>query len=324
MRRKISKIKFLIRRYLIDIYSILFTNKNDKRIAIVSCSKWKNKVLEDIKLKYYLAKAHIKSDIVAWEEEIDYTKYDAIIIRSVWGFEIKSFKKWLNDVNKKVKIINIYDLIDNTFSKKNQFDILDKYNVAHIPTKNVTSDRNVAKNIKTIWDTHYPSYDKIVVKPDISESGNNTFILSKKENIKNNITLDELSNKFSNQRLLLLVQPYIKEVNDGEISVILFNKKISHAILRFSGVFTKTKSCSEILIDNLPTEILEITDRIININEFKGFTYIRLDFIKHDKDYLILEVELIDPFLFLSSINNKKEQANAYKLFAEEIKKELT
>lgn len=323
MRRKFSKIKLILRIYLINIYCMLFTNSKDKRVAIVSCSKWKNKVLEDIKLKYYLAKNHVKADIIAWDEDNNYTKYDAIIIRSVWGFEIESFKNWLKEINKNVKIINKYDLINNTFSKKNQFDILDKYNVAHIPTKSIISDKNVAKNVKMIWDTYFSSCDKIVVKPDISESGNNTFILSKKESGKNSITLNEVDTKFSHQNILLLVQPYIKEVNNGEISVILFNKKITHAILRYSGVFTKTKSCSEILLDDLPKEILKITDKIININEFKGFTYLRLDFIKNDKDYLVLEVELIDPFLFLSSINSKKKQANTYKLFANEIKKEL-
>lgn len=323
MRRKISKIKFLIRRYLIDIYSILFTNKNDKRVAIVSCYKWKNKSLEDIKLKYYLAKIHIKADIVAWEEEMDYTKYDAIIIRSVWGFEIESFKKWLNDVNKKVKIINRYDLINNTFSKKNQYDILDKYNIMHVPTETIKSDKNISKNVKKIWETHYSKCDKIVVKPDISESGHNTYILSKKEDMKNRVSLDELSNKFSNQDILLLIQPFIEEVNEGEISVILFNKKLTHAIVRYSGIFTKNRSSIELNINDIPKEILKMTDQIINLEEFSEFTYIRLDFVKRNKEYLVLEIELIDPFLFLNSIQNKKKRADTYKLFSNEIKKRL-
>lgn len=322
MRGKISKFKFILRKYLINIYTMIFTSNKNKRVAIVSCNKWKNKVLEDVKLKYYLAKAHVKADIVSWEENIDYTKYDAIIIRSVWGFEIESFKKWLKSVNKQVKIINKYDLINNTFSKKNQFDILDKYNVLHIPTKTLKSDMNIIKNVNKIWDAHYSNSDKIVVKPDISESGNNTFILAKEENIKNRITLDELSKKFANQDVLL-IQPFIPEVNNGEISVILFNKKVSHAILRYSGVFTVKRFCSEILVNDLPKEILEITNKIINIKEFEGFTYIRLDFIKKDNDYLVLEVELIDPFLFLNSIIDKKKQKDVYKLFVNEIKNEL-
>lgn len=323
MRRKISKIKFLIRRYLIEIYSILFTNKKDKRVAIVSCYKWKNKSLEDIKLKYYLAKIHIKADIVAWEEEINYTKYDAIIIRSVWGFEIESFKKWLNDVNKKVKIINRYDLINNTFSKKNQYDILDKYNIMHVPTETIKSDKNISKSVKKIWDTNYSNCDKIVVKPDISESGHNTYILSKKEDMKNRVSLDELSNKFSNQEILLLIQPFIEEVNEGEISAILFNKKLTHAIVRYSGIFTKNRSSIELDISDIPKEILKMTDQIINLEEFSEFTYIRLDFVKRNKEYLVLEIELIDPFLFLNSIQNKKKRADTYKLFSNEIKKRL-
>lgn len=323
MRRILSKIKFNLRILLINIYIMIFTNNKNKKVAIVSCNKWKNKVLEDIKLKYYLAKNHVKADIISWEEKNNYTKYDAIIIRSVWGFEIKSFKNWLNIVNKKVKIINSYVLINNTFSKKKQFDILDKYHILHIPTKNIKSDKNISKNIKKIWDTYYSLYDKIVIKLDISESGNNTFVLSKGKKTKNSITFDELTDKFSKQNILLLIEPFIEEVNKGEISVILFNKNVSHAIIRYSGIFTKNKSCIEIAIKDLPQEILEITNKIINLKEFKDFTYLRLDFIKHENKYLVLEIELIDPFLFLNSIKDKKRQKEVYQLFVSEIKKNL-
>ena len=49
---------------------MLFTNSKNKRVALVTCNKWKNKVSEDIRLRYYLAKIHVKADIIAWEEKI--------------------------------------------------------------------------------------------------------------------------------------------------------------------------------------------------------------------------------------------------------------
>lgn len=318
MRRKISKIKLILMKYLVDIYCLLFTNNKNKRVAIISCYEWKNKVLEDINLKYYLAKIHIKADIVAWEEKVDYTKYDAIIIKSVWGFEVESFNKWLKETNEIVQVINPYHLINRTFSKKNQFEILDKYSISHIPTQHVKSDKNVSKNIKKIWDTYYSDCNKLVIKPDISESGENTFILTKKENMKNSITFDELAEKFSNQDITLLIQPYIEEVKNGEFSVILFNKKISHAIIRYPGIFTNTCSCTEMA--DIPKDILDMTDKIINLEEFKGFTYIRLDFIKKENKYLVLEIELIDPLFFINYIKNKKKRADIFKLFSTEIK----
>lgn len=323
MRRKMSKIKFILRRWLINIYCLLFSNHKDKRVAIITCNKWKNKVLEDLKLKYHLAKIHIKVDIIAWEEKLDYSKYDALIIRSIWGFEIESFRKWLKEAQKQVKIINQYELIESTFSKENQYKTLDKYNILHVPTHSIKSDKNIKKNIKEIWDKYYSDYNKIVIKPDISESGHNTYILTKKENMKNSITYDELSTIFSNQNITLLIEPYIEEVKNGEISVILFNKKISHAIIRYSGIFTENRSCTEIDINTLPNDILKITDKIINLAEFQGYTFLRLDFIKNDNKYLILEIELIDPVLFLNTINDKKRQKEAYQLFVSEIKKIL-
>lgn len=323
MRRKIGKLKLILIRYLVDIYCKFFANDNRNKVALVSCYKWKNKVLEDIKLKYYLSKIHIKADIIAWEEKIDYTRYDAIIIRSVWGFEYEDFRKWLKNVSKKVKIINRYDLINNNFSKNNQFEILDKYDIPHIPTKCIKNSNDIMQNIQNIWDLNYHDYDKLVVKPDISESGENTFILTELINIQKSIKPEELKFKFPNQNMSLLIQPYIEEIQNGEFSIILFNKKISHAVIRYPGVFTSSYSITEIEFNDIPSEIIQITKKIINLDEFNGFAYIRLDFIKKDKNYLILEIELIDPLLFINSIKSKKKQIRAYEMFSNEIKHQL-
>lgn len=307
MRRTLRKIKFFLIKTFINIYALVFSKKFKKSVAIISCDLWKNKILEDIKLKYYLNKNNIKAEIVSWEKEFEYSKYDAIVIRSVWGFDYDKFQDWLSKINKKVKVINSYELITGNFSKQEQFNLLDKYSIEHIETNYLKSNKQLKQNVKKIWKEFYSKYDKIVIKPAISESGNNTFILSNEENNKKCIKLDELNNKYRDNDITLMLQPFIEEIKDGEISVISFNKKISHAVVRHPGVFDNCYKVSELDLELLPKDIKSSVNKIINLDEYKDYTYMRIDFVKSKDKYLVLEVELIDPILFINNLKNKKE-----------------
>ena len=56
-----------------------------KKIAIVSCNKWQNKIEEDKLLQNTLIQRGYKVDIISWEDpDINYDIYAALILRSVW------------------------------------------------------------------------------------------------------------------------------------------------------------------------------------------------------------------------------------------------
>ena len=151
MRRIFRKVKFLLIKCSIYVASFFLTIFYKERVAIVSCDEYKGKILEDIRLKYYLSKGHIKADIISWQSEKNIKKYSKVIIRSIWGFDNNQFEVWLDTLEElNVKIINTKDIILNNFSKKDQFDILDKYNIKHIETNYVYNDENVNKNLSSI------------------------------------------------------------------------------------------------------------------------------------------------------------------------------
>ena len=67
-------------------------------VGIVSNDKYINKIQEDLALKKALEEDGCISEIISWEnEQIDYSKYDCLVLRSVWGYHNKyrEFKKWL-------------------------------------------------------------------------------------------------------------------------------------------------------------------------------------------------------------------------------------
>src|SRR5574344_2334313 len=108
------------------------------KIGIVSNNEFLNKITEDINIKRHLNLIDVDAEILAWEDtNIDYSKFDALILRSVWGYQNNyiEFKKWLCKLqDEKIIIFNDVNMIKNNIRKDLQFKLLDKYEIPHIKT----------------------------------------------------------------------------------------------------------------------------------------------------------------------------------------------
>ena len=320
MKNKLRKLLFLSKRFGNKLYIKFNKNKFDKRIAIVSCDKWVGKVKEDELLKFELNKLYVDVDIVSWQDKsIDYSKYDAVIIRSLWGYQdyIEEFMIYLDLLKKnKVKVFNDVDILKDNLNKYEQFKILDKYEIPHIDTFFLKKDElyKIAKIGK--------NYSDLVVKPIISGSGNNTFIIS--EDIKkNNISIDDVENKFKNVlndiNNYLMVQPFVKEIDNGEISVILIANDVSHVVVRNTSIFNDKGSIMVLGLDFMDKRMKSIVDSCSKIKEYKDALYMRIDLVKIADDYKVMELELVEPQLFMGFRKTKKQLENFAKVIREKI-----
>lgn len=291
LRRKIYKLRIKL-LYLSNNIKYLFTR--GKKVNIVSSSKYKNKIKEDLILQKYLLKDGYNTKIISFED--DYQESDLNIIRSVWGYhhDVERFLKFINNN----KTINNKDLIINNIDKKKQYQIL-KVNDIN------TIDTIFLDNIKE----YKYNGEKIVIKPVISASGDNTFIINNVNDLEN---VKNLNN--------IMIQPFIDGVNDGEVSVIVIDKKIKYGIKRFPGVFTKYKKEEYISINDLIKDIINTVNNIILIKEYKEAVFMRIDFIFDNNCYKVMEVELVDPNLFIETINDSKLKDEVYKSFVKAIK----
>ena len=320
MKSGIRQLLFLIIRNANRVFVKLNSKKFDKRIAIVSCDKWIGKVREDELLKFELNKLLVDVDIVSWQDKnVDYSKYDAVVIRSLWGYQdyINDFIEYLDRLKKeKVRVFNSVDILKANLNKYEQFKTLDKYEIPHIETfflKNSELDKLSKIN---------KEHKDLVVKPIISGSGNNTFIIS--DTIKkNNIQVTEVKDKFQNVlndiNNYLMVQPFVKEIENGEISVILIDNKISHIVVRNTSIFNDKGSISVVGLDTMDDNMRSIVERCTEIKEYKEALYMRVDLVKVNDYYKVMELELVEPQLFLGYRKTKKELNN----FAIEIKKKI-
>ena len=291
LRRKIYKLRIKL-LYLSNNIKYLFAR--GKTINIVSSNKYKNKIKEDLILQKYLLKEGYHTKIISFED--NYQGNDLNIIRSVWGYHhnVERFLKFINNN----KTINNKDIIINNIDKKKQYQILKVNDINTIDTIFLDNIKEYKYNGK-----------KIVIKPVISASGDNTFIINNVNDLEN---VKNLNN--------IMIQPFIDGVNDGEISVIVIDKKIKYGIKRFPGVFTKYKKEEYISINNLDKDIIDTVNNIILIKEYKEAVFMRIDFIFDNNCYKVMEVELVDPNLFIETINDSNLKDEVYKSFVKAIK----
>lgn len=320
----IKKIIVFIEKKLFIVYDLLKSNSYNKLVAIVSCDKWKNKSLEDLYLKHSLNKQNCKVDIISWEDKtIDYSKYDLIIIRSIWGFQENKtkFENWLNMLEtQKIKVLNPINVIKNNYDKEIQFDILNKYNIETIKTFFLPINKNIKSRILDLKTNNDLKNNLIVLKPTISEGSKDVYLVGDNRYEFNNIIdINEVYNKYKNNKSKLMVQPFMKEIFDGEYSICCINNKITHGIIKYKNAFTKTNMIKYIPADKIDHKIIEIVNNILNIKEYKDNLFLRIDFVKQEKKFLVMEVELLDPNLFLEFIADRKKRKEILNFFAEQI-----
>ena len=187
-----------------------------KNVGIISCDKWMNKITEDLLLKQELMNNNLNVEIISWEDmTIDYSKYDCLILRSVWGYQDKylEFKEWLQMIkNKNILLLNHPDIIINNIQKNKQFSILKKNNIPFIDTSFVYTEDDLLERLDLNRLT--------VIKPIISGSGKNTYLINQNDlsNLRN--ILNGLKNVFIQNDNGIMIQPYFNGIENGEYACI--------------------------------------------------------------------------------------------------------
>jgi glutathione synthase/RimK-type ligase-like ATP-grasp enzyme len=140
-------------------------------------------------------------------------------------------------------------------------------------------------------------WSKAVIKPAVSATAHNTFLASAEEakdhQLKFNALLQE--NDF-------LVQCFVPEVQSaGEWSLIFFNKNFSHGILKKpkeKDFRVQNDFGGSVHIEEVPHYAIEQAEKILNLVS-EPLLYTRVDGIISNNEFVLMELELIEPVLFL-------------------------
>lgn len=281
------------------------------KIYIASSEKHKGKVSEDI----YMLDAYIslgyQSEILTLTEILNLAQpSDIVLLKSIWGYHVNHFE-FLRQIEalriKNITLVNDYDFIVWNIDKYKYLNEIRSLGI--VPTlylslkaaQTLSQIENVVVETCKKFDAH-----NLVIKPCISESGNLTF---KYENGGNNTAI--ISSLKDNKHMGFIAQPFRSSISEGELSVIVINGMPLYGIIRFPGILYQKLDQTYVELNSIPDIVLKKVDTLKTFfsENFRKLPVIcRIDVLKTPDGYEILEVELIDPDLFLRNIPESIKQ----------------
>lgn len=304
-----------------------------KKVGIVSCDKWINKIKEDLYLNKELISLGINSTLISWEDQsIDYSEYDCLIVRSIWGYQdkLEKFYEWLEQIKQnQIRLFNTPEIIESNIRKDVQFSILKKHNISVVKTEFIYEKQlfgNISSSVLEVMKKQFVDTKLFVVKPIISGSGNNTYLVDLEGySIRpNNVRIEELDTLFNGiimeQNNGLMIQPFISEIDNGEISCVFIEGQNTHNIRRYPSVFHEKKK--QQLETSLSSDILELAKQVEAIPEYNGYLYMRVDMVEQNGKPIVMEVELTEPDLLTRYMSDEIREP-VIKTFAKRIEKRL-
>ncbi len=255
-----------------------------------------NTIDEDALLSSILTEMNITHQIVPWSApEVDWSAFTHVLIKSTWDYFdfYPQFLVWLDTLERLgVQVLNEVSTLRWNSSKTYLMEIESQ----GFPC---IAGKILPKGSKPVLDQLHSELnaDKLVVKPLVSGGAKHTFKvvrgkeLGLEEKIQNLLQVEDF-----------LVQPFIPEIEQvGEYSLIFFNEKLSHAVL-------KTPAAADFRVQHyyggtiqtiVPSETLLAAAQALVDRFAKNTLYARVDGVEIDGVFHLMELELIEPYLFL-------------------------
>jgi glutathione synthase/RimK-type ligase-like ATP-grasp enzyme len=264
------------------------------RIAFVTYSTNPEFAPDDLEVVHALNLRGVQVQAIPWDGNFtDWNSFDLVILRSCWNYHLhpKKFLLWLNDLQtNQVNLLNPVSTVRWNLHKKYLAE-LDRQGVRLPPTQWLIKGATI--NLKELL--QQKGWSKAVVKPAISATAHNTFVVSVEDIEQHQPIMNQLLDQSD-----LLIQKFVPEIKQGEYSLIFFHKKFSHAVLKkpkpgdfrvqhdFGGSYSFIVPSDEV--------IKQAASILTNIQE--PLLYARVDGVLVNGQFLLMELELIEPVLF--------------------------
>ncbi|HYK77825.1 MAG TPA: hypothetical protein VEV16_12680 [Daejeonella sp.] len=251
---------------------------------------------EDTKLLDFLQQQGLDIHQEIWTDpQVNWADYDLAILKSPWDYfdKIDQFYAWLNHIEKlNLRLLNPVKTVKWN-SDKNYLQDIARAGLSVTPT--LYFEKAEKPDLSFCFDQL--KSEQLIIKPRVSGGSKNTLKL-------NRGNLAELTPRIHQflEEEAYMVQPFLKEVEEqGEWSFLFFNGKFSHCLLKKakSGDFRVQHYLGgSIHPEAAPAHLLQAAEKYVE--QFaEGCLYARVDGLEVQGQFMLMELELIEPFLFL-------------------------
>jgi glutathione synthase/RimK-type ligase-like ATP-grasp enzyme len=267
------------------------------KIGLVTCAKLPELTPDDRLLQEELQRrGHLVRGVVWSEERGDWREFDQLVIRSCWDYHLRpaEFGAWLAAMEAAgVPLWNPAALVRWNMHKAYLQDLA-AGGVPVVPT--LFLEQGTRASLAELLAEQ--GWSHAVMKPAISASAFRTSLVARDQATAAQASLDGLLAAGD-----VLVQRFVPEVrSQGEWSVVFLGGAFSHAVLKRPGAgdFRVQNELGGSSEPGQPApRILEAARRIAaHIPE--PWLYARVDGIELEGRFTLMELELIEPVLFLS------------------------
>ena len=262
---------------------------------------------EDQKLLDFLQRKGLDITEEVWSNHgVTWQQYDVAVLKSPWDYfdRIEEFYSWLRKIDSLgVRLLNPLEIVLWNSDKHYLQDIAEA-GLTVTPTRFI--EKGETPELLPFFETFKTG--KLIIKPSVSGGSKNTFKFTPEEAPELQPKIHELLSEEG-----FMVQPFLQEVQDeGEWSFLFFNGKFSHCLLKKAkaGDFRVQHYLGGTIHPQTPAaDLLATAERYVQ--EFaKGCLHARVDGVLVDGQFHLMELELIEPFLFL--FTNEKSYENYY------------
>lgn len=235
-------------------------------------------------------------DGCCWDDPaVDWAAYDLVVLRSTWDYHLRAaeFTAWLDRLDAaKVHVANPVDVLRWNMDKMYLSD-LQEAGVAVLPS--VWLPQGAQADLSALLAEK--GWEQGVIKPTISAAAHETLRVDPS-------TAVELQPRFAEMLRAggVIVQSFAPEIqSQGEWSLLFFDHQFSHAVIKQpqAGDFRVQRDFGgRAAAAEAPAALVGQAAAVLEAIE-ADLLYARVDAIERQGKLLLMELELIEPYLFL-------------------------
>ncbi|MBI1770703.1 MAG: hypothetical protein HYR67_20225 [Bacteroidetes bacterium] len=243
-----------------------------------------------------LAMHNVEVVSAPWDStKVNWGDFKAIVFRSCWNYHHKpnEFNVWLEKMNLlNLPFLNPVKVVQWNLHKQYLFELQSK---GFAVPPGILIEQNNHTSLQEVMDEK--DWDKIVIKPAVSATAKDTWVASR-------VSLNGAQKRFNESlsQADIIIQKFIPEVlQHGEVSLIYINKHFSHAVLKKpkQGDFRVQNDFGGTVEPLTPSpDIIQQGEKIVHAIDYP-LLYARVDGVISNGKLVLLELELIEPVLFL-------------------------
>lgn len=276
-----------------------------KRIAFVTCADAPAIHDNDDLAATVLRGRGMTVEPAVWTDAaVDWRQFAVVVIRATWDYHLNQgrYADWLRRCA--ADGVNLWNPAAAVLANldKRYLETLASAGVAIVPFEYV--ERQQAPSLRELLERR--RWTRAVVKPAVSASAFGTWRTSLAESARHQARFAE-----EVRARALMVQPFADEiVRAGEWSLVFFDGEFSHAVLKrpaFGDFRVQEELGGRAMLQEPPAALIADARRVVSaVNG--PLLYARIDGIDRDGRFVLMELEINEPFLYIGAASGAAER----------------